>query len=106
MSKSPPIGPIGELPNWVFDVVTAIDTYEHEHPSTLIAHVQSANDQLAVVDHRPNSSDYGGWDWCIKHIQDLIPREVHEVADHIRRYQQDLSAGTEVSTSAPTEVST
>lgn len=84
-AHEPAFGTFGELPNWVYDVVTAIDRYEYEHPGTLIR----GNEKVGFVhvDHRPGNPEFGGWDWCIKPIQDLIPREVHEVAEHIRKYK-------------------
>ena len=86
-SQQPPFGPYEELPNWVFDVVMAIDKYEDEHPSNPRCPVPRADGVPVFISGHQDSPDFAGWSWCIKAIQDLIPREVHEVAEHIRKYE-------------------
>lgn len=51
-----------ELPKWVWDLVIAIDKYESEH------------------DYIPDRSN------CLMSLSNIIPRDVHNTAESIRKY--------------------
>lgn len=74
-----PFGAFDELPNWVWDVIFALEKHEEEHPSMLPSPVLDTDGTQHYVDVRKAC--------CIKHILDTIPMDVRRVADHVKRYK-------------------
>lgn len=80
----PGFGIYGELPNWVIDLVLAIEQYEEEHPGFI-------STPERVISPKPDSRDFGGWNWCLGDMLRIVPFDVRTVAQHIKRYREHVA---------------
>lgn len=63
---------MGELPNWVYDLINEVERQRDVHPAL---YVQPAG-----------SAGYRRYDWCSCALLDLVPEDVRRDAAAIREY--------------------